>query len=79
MDTRRWRNAANSLGVSKDFGTLHNGKAADFVALDLPSFEAFGYAFGANPVVMTVKYGIPVVTNLRETTTDVVNSLEEMK
>lgn len=72
------RNAANSLGVSKDIGTLHNGKAADFVALDLPSFEAFGYGFGGNPVVMTVKDGIAVVTNLLETTEEVAKNLEAL-
>ena len=40
------RNAAASLGLSAERGTLHAGKAADFVALDLPSFAAFGYAQG---------------------------------
>ncbi len=51
------RNAAESLGLSEERGTLHQGKAADFVALDIPSFHAFGYVFGANPVEMVVKDG----------------------
>ncbi len=57
------RNAAASLGLSKDRGTLHPGKKADFVVLDLPSFEAFGYSFGGNPVLLTVKDGRPVTVN----------------
>jgi imidazolonepropionase len=47
------RNAADSLGLASERGTLHAGKSADFVALDLPSFEALGYSFGHNPVAMT--------------------------
>ena len=42
------RNAADSLGLANERGTLHAGKSADFVVLDLPSFEAFGYSFGDN-------------------------------
>ncbi|MFQ5504355.1 MAG: imidazolonepropionase [Planctomycetota bacterium] len=57
------RNAAYSLGFDGDRGTLHPGKAADFAVLDLPSFQAFGYSFGDNPVVMTVKDGVPVALN----------------
>lgn len=60
------RNAAHSLGLSEQRGTLHDGKAADFVVLDLPSFEAFGYGFGDNPVAMTVKDGRPVALNSTE-------------
>ncbi len=54
------RNAADSLGISGERGTLHEGKAADFVAMDLPSIDAFGYAFGDSPVTMTVKDGVVV-------------------
>ena len=57
------RNAAASLGLSKDRGTLHPGKKADFVVLDLPSFESFGYSYGGNPVLLTVKDGKPVTVN----------------
>ncbi len=53
-------NPAASLGLDADIGTLHVGKQADFVALDLPSHRALGYVFGGNPVVTTVKRGEPV-------------------
>ncbi|PIE23364.1 MAG: imidazolonepropionase [Planctomycetota bacterium] len=42
------RNAAESMGLAEERGTLHAGKSADFVVLELPSFEAFGYSFGDN-------------------------------
>ncbi len=50
-------NPAASLGLDGEVGTLHPGKRADFVALDLPSFEGLGYVFGGNPVLLTVKDG----------------------
>ena len=50
-------NAAVSLGLSRERGSLHAGKAADFLVLDLGSPEAFGYAFGESPVRMTIKEG----------------------
>lgn len=59
-------NAAFSLRRDDRVGTLHAGKCADFVALDLPSWEAVGYAFGGNPVVLTVKEGRPICANARE-------------
>jgi imidazolonepropionase len=71
------RNAAASLGLSAERGTLHAGKAADFVALDLPSFAAFGYAFGDNPVVMTVKDGRPVALNSGEVDAHLLERLTE--
>lgn len=59
-------NAACSLQLDREVGTLHAGKRADFVALDLPGWQAVGYAFGGNPVVLTVKDGRPVVANSSE-------------
>ncbi len=56
-------NAAFSLRRDGVVGTLHPGKQADLVALDLPSVEAVGYAFGGNPVVATIKAGEPVIAN----------------
>jgi len=50
-------NPAASLGLDAEVGTLHPGKRADFVALDLPSWKGLGYVFGGNPVLMTVKDG----------------------
>jgi imidazolonepropionase len=57
-------NAAFSLQLDHDVGTLHPGKRADLCVLDVPSFEALGYAFGGNPVAMTVKNGVPVIANV---------------
>ncbi len=51
------RNAAYSLGLDAERGTLHPGKSADFAAFDLPSFAGLGYRFGDNPCVLTVKDG----------------------
>ena len=71
------RNPAASLGLSEDCGTLHVGKAADFVALDIPSFEAFGYGFGDNCVAMTVKDGRPVALNSTEVSDQLLESFDE--
>ncbi|MCB9917414.1 MAG: imidazolonepropionase [Planctomycetes bacterium] len=60
------RNPAFSLGLDHERGTLHEGKACDFVALDLADFELFGYEFGDNPVALTVKDGRPVALNTRD-------------
>ena len=59
-------NPAFSLQLDHEVGTLHPGKRADLCVLDLPSYEALGYAFGGNPVAMTVKDGVPVVANVAD-------------
>ncbi len=59
-------NPAASLNLDEEVGSLHVGKRADLAVLDLPSHQALGYAFGGNPVVMTVKNGEPVVTNVSD-------------
>ena len=59
-------NPAASLHLDGEVGTLHPGKRADLVVLDLPGHQSLGYAFGGNPVVMTVKDGVPVVTRITE-------------
>lgn len=59
-------NPAFSLQLDHEVGTLHAGKRADLCVLDLPSWQAIGYAFGGNPVVMTVKDGRPIVANVSE-------------
>ncbi|MBM4060523.1 MAG: imidazolonepropionase, partial [Planctomycetes bacterium] len=56
-------NPAFSLRLDAECGTLHPGKRADLCVLDLPSWRAVGYAFGGNPVVMTVAAGEVVVAN----------------
>ena len=50
-------NAAFSLGRDGEAGSLHPGKKADFVVLDLPSFQAFGYALAAGLARWVVKEG----------------------
>ncbi|MCU0864261.1 MAG: imidazolonepropionase [Planctomycetes bacterium] len=59
-------NPAFSLQLDAEVGTLHPGKRADLCVLDIPSWEAVGYAFGGNPVVMTIKDGVPVSANVQE-------------
>lgn len=63
-------NPAFSLQLDGVCGTLHPGKQADLCVLDIPSWRAVGYAFGGNPVVMTIKAGTPVVANVTETFPD---------
>ncbi|MBL8729589.1 MAG: imidazolonepropionase [Planctomycetes bacterium] len=59
-------NPAFSLQLDAEVGTLHPGKRADLCVLDIPSWQAIGYAFGGNPVAMTVKDGVPIVANVTE-------------
>ena len=56
-------NPAFSLQLDHEVGTLHAGKRADLCVLEIPSWEALGYAFGGNPVAMTIKDGVPVLAN----------------
>ncbi|MEO0478282.1 MAG: imidazolonepropionase [Planctomycetota bacterium] len=50
-------NAAESLELDAEIGTLHDGKKADLVCLDFPSADGIGYVFGGDPVVRTLKAG----------------------
>ncbi|MBL8725465.1 MAG: imidazolonepropionase [Planctomycetes bacterium] len=59
-------NAAAALRMDHERGSLHPGKRADLCVLDLPSWRAFGYAFGGNPVALTVVGGRPVLANVAE-------------
>ncbi len=59
-------NAAFSLQLDHEIGTLHPGKRADLVALELPSYRALGYEFGGNPVALTIKDGVPVAANVHD-------------
>ncbi|MBL9077051.1 MAG: imidazolonepropionase [Planctomycetes bacterium] len=59
-------NPAFSLQLDAEVGTLHPGKRADLCVLDIPSWQAIGYAFGGNPVAMTIKDGEPILANVTE-------------
>jgi len=59
-------NAAASLGLDAQVGSLHPGKRADMVVLDLPSYRALGYQMGGNRVVSTIVGGEPVMVNAHD-------------
>lgn len=59
-------NPAFALRLDAECGSLHPGKRADLCVLDIPSWRAVGYAFGGNPVAMTIVGGTPVVANVSE-------------
>lgn len=61
-------NPAASLHLDSEVGSLHPGKRADLAILDVESHRALGYTLGGNPVVLTVKDGVPVVVNTSEVT-----------
>jgi imidazolonepropionase len=51
-------NAAHAVGLGKEVGSLHPGRAADILILDLPDVDHLGYRFGTNPVERVVKGGL---------------------
>ncbi len=55
------RNGAKALGLQATQGTLEAGKAADFVLWDIGTPAELAYAIGANPRVLTVQAGRPVL------------------
>lgn len=59
-------NPAFALRLDREVGTLHPGKRADLCVLDIPSVEGIGYAFGGNPVAMTIVEGRPRAANVSE-------------
>lgn len=53
-------NAACSLGLGEDVGSVQVGKRADLVVLDAPSLVHLAYHYGVNPVAAVVKDGVVV-------------------
>jgi imidazolonepropionase len=59
-------NAAATLGLDHAAGSLHSGKRADFVALDLPGYRSLGDVVDGGPAPLVVIRGEPVVANVHE-------------
>jgi len=53
-------NAACSLGLGDEIGSVEVGKRADLVLLDAPNFLHLAYHYGINPVAAVVKAGAVV-------------------
>ncbi|MEA2095575.1 MAG: imidazolonepropionase [Candidatus Cloacimonadota bacterium] len=50
-------NAAHSLGLGNDIGSLEIGKKADILIMDMPSYQFLPYHFGSNNVETVIKNG----------------------
>jgi imidazolonepropionase len=50
-------NAACSLGLGEEIGSVEAGKRADLVLLDAPNVLHLAYHYGINPVAAVVKGG----------------------
>ena len=50
-------NAAYSLGIAEQVGSLAPGKLADVLIADVPDYRHLAYRFGANPIEMVIKRG----------------------
>jgi imidazolonepropionase len=55
-------NAACSLGLGAEIGSVEEGKRADLVLLDAPNVLHLAYHYGVNPVAAVVKDGRVVRT-----------------
>ncbi len=50
-------NAAAALGLEKKVGSLEQGKRADVIVLDVPTYSHIPYKFGTNQVSLVIKDG----------------------
>ncbi|RLC55360.1 MAG: imidazolonepropionase [Candidatus Cloacimonadota bacterium] len=50
-------NAAHSLGLGNNIGSLEIGKKADMLIMDMPSYQYLPYHFGSNNVETVIKNG----------------------
>lgn len=56
-------NAAVSLGIADQVGSLAPGKFADLLIANVPDYRHLAYRFGANPIEQVIKRGRRVVNN----------------
>jgi imidazolonepropionase len=56
-------NAAHSLRLDSEIGSLQPGRKADFIVLNAPHYAHLAYHFGVNHVTTVVKDGLAVVEN----------------
>ncbi len=54
-------NAAHSIGLAQEIGSLEKGKRADIIILDVPNHKFLGYRFGGNLVETAIKNGRIVI------------------
>ena len=55
-------NAAHSLGLGSEIGSIEPGKQADLVVWDMPALEQIPYWIGSNRVRTVVKRGVAVLS-----------------
>jgi imidazolonepropionase len=53
-------NAAHSLGLGGEVGSLVEGSKADMVLWDQPSYRWFGYLMRRNPIACVIRGGVLV-------------------
>lgn len=58
-------NAAASLGMAQQVGSIASGKFADILIADVPDYRQLAYRFGANPIERVIKRGRVVSDNTR--------------
>lgn len=56
-------NAAAAVDKAREVGSLHPGKQADVLILDIPDYRHLGYRFGTNLVHTVIKSGIVYPVN----------------
>ncbi len=51
-------NAAASVNLSHEYGSIEAGKKADLIVLDIPNYKFLAYHFGENHVEKIIKHGV---------------------
>jgi imidazolonepropionase len=59
-------NAAAAIDRQEDLGSLHAGKQADLLLMEISDYRQLGYRFGTNLVSAVVKKGEIVYSTLKE-------------